>query len=92
MLVRQDKQGYLPGLSFGLILGGAVGNLIDRVRHGWVVDFLHLWIRTGDRVRSWPDFNVADSAIVVGTALLILFEFGIHRGTSGKKEDAPHTA
>ena len=56
-------------LSLGLILGGAVGNLIDRVRHGEVVDFLHfrLW-----GVYTWPDFNFADSFIVVGVILLVI--------------------
>lgn len=48
--------------ALGLILGGAVGNLIDRVRLGYVVDFIDL--------RWWPVFNVADSAIVLGVALL----------------------
>jgi signal peptidase II len=59
----------LSALALGLILGGAGGNLIDRIRLGEVVDFLHfrLW---GDY--SWPDFNLADSFIVVGVALLVL--------------------
>ena len=49
--------------AFGLILGGAVGNLIDRLRVGYVVDFIDL--------RVWPVFNVGDSAITIGIALLI---------------------
>jgi len=53
------------GLS--LILGGAAGNLWDRVVAGRVVDFLHFYLGN----YSWPDFNVADSAIVVGAILLI---------------------
>lgn len=59
----------LAALALGLILGGAVGNLIDRIFRQEVVDFLHfrLW-----RNYSWPDFNVADSAIVVGVGLLVL--------------------
>ena len=59
----------LAALALGLILGGAVGNLIDRIFRQEVVDFLHfrLW-----RGYSWPDFNVADSAIVVGVGLLVL--------------------
>ena len=56
------------GLALALILGGAVGNLYDRVLYGRVTDFLHCYIGT----HSWPDFNLADSAIVVGTALLIV--------------------
>lgn len=54
-------------LGLSLILGGAAGNLWDRVVAGRVVDFLHFYI--GSYV--WPDFNVADSAIVVGAILLV---------------------
>jgi signal peptidase II len=55
-----------------LILGGAVGNLLDRFRFGYVVDFLDVYIRYGDREHHWPAFNVADSAICIGIALLFL--------------------
>ncbi len=51
-----------------LILGGAVGNLLDRFRFGYVVDFLDVYIGR----HHWPAFNVADSAICVGIALLFL--------------------
>lgn len=54
-------------IGLSLILGGATGNLWDRVVDGRVVDFLHFYI--GSYV--WPDFNVADSAIVVGAILLV---------------------
>ena len=59
----------LSALALGLILGGAVGNLIDRIFRGEVVDFLHFKIWRG---YSWPDFNLADSFIVVGVGLLVL--------------------
>ena len=59
----------LSALALGLILGGAVGNLLDRLIYGEVVDFLHLRLWAG---YSWPDFNVADSSIVIGVALLVL--------------------
>ena len=59
----------LSALALGLILGGAGGNLIDRIRLGEVVDFLHFRLWGG---YSWPDFNLADSFIVVGVALLVL--------------------
>jgi signal peptidase II len=58
----------LPQTALALILGGAIGNLIDRVRHGYVTDFVHVYWKQ----HVWPDFNVADSAISVGVALLIL--------------------
>ena len=49
-----------------LILGGAIGNLLDRFRFGYVVDFLDVYVGT----KHWPAFNVADSAICIGIALL----------------------
>ena len=58
----------LPQTALALILGGAVGNLIDRVRHGFVTDFVHVYWKQ----HVWPDFNVADSAISVGVCLLLL--------------------
>jgi signal peptidase II len=60
---------WLSALALGFILGGAAGNLHDRIRFGEVVDFLHFKLWGG---YSWPDFNLADSFIVVGVALLIL--------------------
>jgi len=74
MARRHGHHQLMAGFAFGLILGGAVGNLIDRILYGWVVDFIHLWVRIGDRRWSWPDFNVADSAITVGAILLIINE------------------
>lgn len=59
----------LSALSLGLILGGAGGNLVDRVFRGEVVDFLHFRLWGG---YQWPDFNLADSFIVVGVALLVI--------------------
>lgn len=56
-------------LSLGLILGGAVGNLVDRIFRGEVVDFLHFRLWGG---YEWPDFNLADSFIVVGVAFLVI--------------------
>ncbi len=58
----------LVAVSIGAIAGGAVGNVIDRLRYGWVVDFIHAHI--GDW--SWYVFNVADAAIVCGVAALIV--------------------
>lgn len=88
MVFRHGSRQLTAGLAFGLILGGAIGNLIDRVLYGWVIDFIHLWIRLGDRTWSWPDFNIADSAITVGAALLILSEL---RGQRPEIENAPGT-
>jgi len=59
----------LSALALGLVLGGATGNLLDRVLRGEVVDFLHVRLWGG---RAWPDFNLADASIVVGVGLLVL--------------------
>jgi signal peptidase II len=62
------RSGFMLHLALGLQLGGAIGNLVDRVRQGYVVDFVDF----GYHANWWPVFNVADSAIVVGVALLAL--------------------
>src|SRR3979409_710976 len=62
------RSGFRLHLALGLQLGGALGNLIDRIRQGYVVDFVDF----GYRSNWWPVFNVADSAIVVGVVLLAL--------------------
>ena len=65
---RLPPEARLPRLALSLVLGGALGNLVDRVRLGYVVDFIHAyWGR-----HQWPDFNMADSAITVGVTLLLL--------------------
>ena len=58
-----QRHRFLP-VAIGFVLGGSVSNLVDRVRLGYVTDFLH--------VRYWPAFNLADSFIVVGVGLLFL--------------------
>ncbi len=62
------RSGFRLHLALGLQLGGAIGNLVDRIRQGYVVDFVDF----GYRANWWPVFNVADSAIVIGVALLAL--------------------
>ena len=68
-LRRLEPQARLAALALGIILGGAVGNLIDRLVYGEVIDFLdfHLW-----GGYTWPTFNVADSVIVVGVGILLV--------------------
>ena len=78
LIVRNPGRGLLR-LGLALILGGALGNLIDRLRFGHVVDFLDFhalgW--------HWPAFNVADSAISVGAVILILEGFVHHEKRAG---------
>lgn len=71
---RHREIGVLPSVALALILGGALGNLIDRLRLGMVVDFLDFYYRS----YHWPAFNLADSAITVGVALMI-FEIVMDR-------------
>jgi signal peptidase II len=68
LIWRMGRTVTLTAVALALILGGAVGNLYDRVRYHFVVDFLEVHIVH----YHWPDFNVADSAIVVGACLLLL--------------------
>jgi signal peptidase II len=67
-LKRLEEHERLTGAALSLVAGGALGNLIDRVAYGHVVDFVDLYWRTW----HWPAFNVADSAITAGVALLLL--------------------
>jgi signal peptidase II len=72
-LLRIKSDEIQSAIAFALILGGAAGNVIDRVRQGYVVDFIH-WFY-GDW--HWPTFNVADSAISVGAVLLAMDIIGL---------------
>lgn len=62
------------GWGLALVLGGAIGNIVDRVFRGEVVDFLDFYLRIGGREHHWFAFNVADSAISVGACLVVLSE------------------
>jgi signal peptidase II len=64
-------QSKFVAVLLGLILGGGLGNLIDRIRLGYVVD----WISMGLRTWRWATYNIADSAIVVSVILLLIWEF-----------------
>lgn len=68
LLWKQSCTLTTTGTALSLILGGAIGNLWDRVASGRVVDFLLLYIKQ----YQWPVFNLADSAIVIGAVLLVL--------------------
>ena len=74
-LYRLQKDQLRMGLALSLVLGGAVGNLIDRVLYGYVIDFIDVYYAGW----HWPTFNVADSAITLGAALLLLDAFTSHK-------------
>ncbi len=67
-LLRLSAREQVTGVALSLVLGGAIGNLVDRVTLGYVVDFIDVY--KGDW--HWPAFNVADSAISVGVVLLLV--------------------
>ena len=67
-LFRLSAREKLMAAALGLIIGGAVGNLVDRINHGYVVDFIDVFYRDW----HWPAFNLADSAITCGVILLLI--------------------
>lgn len=67
-LLRLSAREKLTAAALGLIIGGAVGNLADRINYGYVVDFIDVYYRDW----HWPAFNLADSAITCGVVLLLL--------------------
>lgn len=58
-------------LALSLVLGGAIGNLIDRVYYGYVIDFIDVYYNTS----HWPAFNIADSAICIGAVMMVIDTF-----------------
>ena len=68
-LARLSAGERLTGAGLALVLGGAIGNLIDRLAYGHVIDFIDVY---WDASLHWPAFNVADSAITVGVVLLLV--------------------
>jgi signal peptidase II len=74
-LLRLQKHETLLAIALSLVLGGAIGNLIDRVLYGYVIDFLDVYYQNW----HWPAFNIADSAICVGVGLMLLDNFGVGR-------------
>lgn len=76
-LLRLQKHETLMATALSLILGGAIGNLIDRVTYGYVIDFLDVYYQSW----HWPAFNIADSAICIGVGLMLLENIGVGQKT-----------
>jgi signal peptidase II len=74
-LLRLGSRFTFTTVALALILGGAIGNVHDRILYGSVVDFIEVHIFT----YHWPDFNVADSSVVTGACLLFLDSFRSHK-------------
>jgi signal peptidase II len=86
LFYRYFSKSNLMGISaLSLVFGGAIGNLIDRFRFGYVTDFIdvRLW-----RDYHWPSFNVADSAITIGSIVLIVFIFFTFKKADGNSSKA----
>lgn len=79
-LTQTRREQVLLPIAFCLILGGAIGNLIDRIAYGYVVDFLDVYYQS----YHWPAFNIADSAIFLGAVLLLIDAF---KNTEEKSEN-----
>ncbi|MHB8455666.1 MAG: signal peptidase II [Acidiferrobacterales bacterium] len=73
MIRRLGANEVQVAVALMMVLGGAAGNLTDRLIHGYVIDFIQVYYRTW----YWPTFNLADSAISVGAALLLLDTLGL---------------
>jgi signal peptidase II len=71
-LAKLKQHETLLAVALALILGGAIGNLIDRLAYGYVIDFIDVYYQTW----HWPAFNIADSAITIGVVLMIAESFG----------------
>ncbi len=80
--LRQGQFPPLAGAAIGLLLGGAIGNFVDRLSDGRVTDFLDVGLGS----LRWPTFNLADSFILVGLALLMLLEMRV----ISPRPDTPH--
>jgi signal peptidase II len=83
ILIKQlEQQERLLGVAYACVLGGAIGNLIDRLMYGKVIDFVHWFYQN----YHWPHFNIADIAICIGAAILIIDAFGLLPGVKASTE------
>lgn len=77
-LARTSRADWRTALPYALVIGGAIGNVIDRIQHGHVIDFIQWYWQD----HFWPAFNIADSAIVAGAVGIALF--GVLQAKPGK--------
>lgn len=83
VLRRERDRSKVLAVAMGLLLGGAFGNLIDRLVLGPVTDFLDFGVNISGRTLSWPTFNIADTAIVVGVFLLVYHTLFLEKEQTG---------
>lgn len=90
---RLDRRQWAMRWGLPLALGGAIGNLQDRIRYGWVVDFIDVYWKGKANEVHWPTFNVADIAIVVGVGLMALDLLSLRKSNEpAPPEPAPEAA
>lgn len=82
-LFYNEKKHYMIAIS--LIIGGALGNVIDRLQHGAVADFLDFYIKFNGEFYHWPAFNMADSFVFIGAFILIFDEIIFNKQTNNKQ-------
>ena len=80
-LTRLKQHETLLAVALSLVLGGAIGNLIDRLAYGYVIDFLDVYYQTW----HWPAFNIADSSITLGVILMLVESFGLVKSADASK-------
>jgi signal peptidase II len=83
-LARLKPHETLLAVALSLVLGGAIGNLIDRLAYGYVIDFLDVYYQTW----HWPAFNIADSAITLGVILMLVESFGFWKPEEPEEDAA----
>jgi signal peptidase II len=84
--IKLPRESRLTATALGVVLGGAVGNLIDRLIHGEVIDWIDVHLTA---TYTWPTFNVADSCIVVGVIVLLIETFFESTASDSSEDAAP---
>lgn len=77
-ITRLKNQEKWLGFGLAFVLGGAIGNVIDRIHLGYVIDFIQWFANWGGETHYWPAFNIADAAIFVGTGLILISSFFVN--------------
>ena len=88
LMYRNKASDLLPNISFALIIGGALGNLYDRVQYSYVIDFLDFYMEWGGRIHHWPAFNIADCGVCVGVFLFVVYEMFFNKKDEEKQDNA----
>ena len=81
-----DSRTMLGQIAFGIIVGGIVGNLIDRLIWGHVIDFLYFYTEIGGKFYDFPAFNIADAAICTGVGLVFILTWRTERSSKAAAE------